>query len=180
MSVARRYAKALFLLATEEHTLEPVAAELERIGALVRDPALADTLANPLLSPATRAAITRTLADQLQLSPTTRNFIGLLAAHQRLDQLAAICDHYRRLLDAQLTQVRADITSAVPLSATQQNEIVSTFAGLTGKRVLPTVAVDAALLGGVVVEVGGKVYDGSLRTQLERLAAAIAGNRAGL
>jgi F-type H+-transporting ATPase subunit delta len=180
MSVARRYAKALFSLANEEHILEPIAVELERLDALVRDPVLGDTLANPLLSHSTRAAITRTLADQLQLTPTMRHFLGLLAEHQRLDQLAAICDHYRRMLDAQLAQVRAAITSAVPLSAAQENDIVSTFAGLTGKRVLPTVDVDAALLGGVIVEVGGKVYDGSLRTQLQRLAAAIAGDRAGL
>lgn len=180
MSVARRYAKAIFSLARDEQTLEPVAAELERLATLVADPALGSTITNPLLSAAARSAIARTLADQLQLSTTTRNFLGLLANHKRLDQLVAIFDHYRRLLDAQLAQVRAHISSAVALSTTQQNEIVATFAGLTGKRVLATVDVDAELLGGVIVEVEGKVYDGSLRTQLGRLADSIAGSRAGL
>jgi F-type H+-transporting ATPase subunit delta len=180
MSVARRYAKAIFSLARDEQTLEPVAAELERLATLVADPALGNTITSPLLSAAARSAIARTLADQLQLSTTTRNFLGLLANHKRLDQLGAIFDHYRRLLDAQLAQVRAHISSAVALSTTQQNEIVATFAGLTGKRVLATVDVDAELLGGVIVEVEGKVYDGSLRTQLGRLADSIAGGRAGL
>lgn len=180
MSVARRYAKALFALARDEQALERVAVELESLATLARDPAVGDTLANPLLSFAARRAIARTLADQLQLSTTTRNFLGLLAEHQRLDQLVAIADHYRRLLDEQLGQVRARITSAVALSPTQKDEIVATFARLTGKRVLPTLAVDADLLGGVIVEVEGKVYDGSLRTQLGRLAASIAGSRAGL
>jgi F-type H+-transporting ATPase subunit delta len=180
MSVARRYAKALFSLAADENSLEPVAGELERLAALVSDPTLAETVANPLLSAGARTAVARTLADQLQVGTTTRNFLGVLAAHQRLDQLAAIAAHYRRLLDAQLGQVRAHITSAVTLSDAQRTEIVSTFASLTGKRVLPTADVDAALLGGVIVEVEGKVYDGSLRTQLGRLATSIAGSRAGL
>jgi F-type H+-transporting ATPase subunit delta len=73
------------------------------------------------------------------------------------------------LLDAQLNQVRATITTAVALSPAQKDEIVATFAQLTGKRVLATLAVDADLLGGVIVEVEGKVYDGSLRTQLDKL-----------
>lgn len=180
MSVARRYAKAIFSLARDEQTLEPIAAELERLAELGRDATLAATITNPLLSAGARSAIARTLADQLQVSTTTRNFLGLLANQQRLDQLPAIFDHYRRLLDTQLAQVRAHISSAVPLSPAQQNEIVATFAGLTGKRVLATVDVDPALLGGVIVEVAGKVYDGSLRTQLGHLAASIAGSRAGL
>ncbi len=180
MNVARRYAKALFSLANDERTLEPVAAEIERLARLADDPVLAETLSNPLLSASARHAIAQTLADQLGLSTTMRNFVGLLADHHRLDQLSDIAAYYRRLLDEHLEQVRAHITSAVALSDSQTNEIVTTFAGLTGKRVLPTLDVKPEILGGAIVEIEGKVYDGSLRTQLERLSASIAGSRAGL
>ena len=180
MSVARRYAKALFSLAQDDGTADAIAGEIQRLAAIVSDPVLGSTMANPLLSGAARKAIAGTLSDQLQLSATTRNFLGLLAAHQRLDQISAIADHYRRLLDTQLGQVRAHIFSAVALTPAQQEEIVATFASMTGKRVLATVDVDAELLGGVIVEVEGKVYDGSLRTQLGRLSASIAGSHAGL
>jgi F-type H+-transporting ATPase subunit delta len=181
MSVAaRRYAKGIFALAQETQAVDAIAAELERLAALARDPVISNTLGNPLLSAPARKAVARTLGEQLQLSRTTRNFLGLLADHKRLDQLVGIFDHYRKLHDTALGQVRAQITSAVPLSPAQETDLVTTFAQLSGKRVLATPHVDPEILGGVVVEIEGKVYDGSLRTQLGRLAGSIAGSRSGL
>lgn len=178
--IARRYAKAVFSLAREEQALEETAAELERLASLARDPELGGMLANPLLSQATRKALAETLASQLQLRSTTRNFVLLLADNGRMDQLIGIHDVYQRLVDQTLGRVRARLTSATALTPIQQEQVVTTFERITGKKVLAAVAVDPDLLGGVVVEVVGTVYDGSLRTQLGRLAAAIAGNRSDL
>jgi F-type H+-transporting ATPase subunit delta len=175
--VARRYAKGIFAVAREEQSLEPTGADLERLAATAADPRIGAALANPLLSAPARKAVARTLSEQLQLRATTGRFLGLLADQRRLDQIASICEHYRRLLDEALGQVRVRITAALPLDPAHTQRLVEAFERLTAKRVLPSVQVDSDILGGVIVAVEGKVYDGSLRTQLARLAGAIAGDR---
>jgi F-type H+-transporting ATPase subunit delta len=176
-SIARRYAKALFSLARDERTLDATGNELDRLGRLAADPQIGPVLANPILSQTTRRNLARTLGEQLALAPTTRNFVGLLADHQRLDQLAGIADQYRRLVDQELRRVRARLTSARPLESSEETAMKARLEQITGKTVLAESRVDPALLGGVVVEVEGQVFDGSVRTQLERLAANIAGGR---
>jgi F-type H+-transporting ATPase subunit delta len=176
-SIARRYAKAIAALATEEGTLDATGNELHTLARLAGDREMAAILANPLLSSESRRAIGRSIAEQLRLGPTTRDFLLLLADHQRLDQLVGIDDQYRRLVDKALGRVRARIRSAADLTADQQRALMQTLEKLTGKTVLAEYAVEADLLGGVLVEVEGKVYDGSVRTQLRRLATTIAGGR---
>jgi len=87
----------------------------------------------------------------------------LLADHQRLDQIVGIAEHYRRLLDDARGRVRATIYSAVSLTDEQELRMVSAFERVTARTVLATRQVDAGLLGGVVVEIAGKVYDGVSR-----------------
>jgi F-type H+-transporting ATPase subunit delta len=175
VSVARRYAKAIAATAREESSLEETGQELRVLGTLARDPATASVLVNPLLSAERRRALMTSIADDLHLRPTTRNFLNLLADQHRLDQLAAIADHYERLVDAALGRVRARIVSAAEISTDEERALTATLERLTGKKVLAERVVDRELLGGMLVEVEGKVYDGTLRTQLERLAATIAG-----
>jgi F-type H+-transporting ATPase subunit delta len=177
-SVARRYAKAIFTLARDENALEPIGGELARLAAVASDPDTGAALANPLLSPSHRQAIAKTLADQLGLCPTMRNFVGLLADQKRLDQLVGIHQVYERLLDGALGRMRAVITTAADLRPEQKQQLIERLEKMTGKSVLAQLRVDPDLLGGVVLEVEGKVYDGSLRTQLRRLAGTIAGSRA--
>jgi F-type H+-transporting ATPase subunit delta len=176
-SIARRYAKAIFSLASDEGALEEIGEELASLAAVAADPDVGAALANPLLVAATREAIATTLAEQLSVRPITRKFLLLLADHQRLDQLAGISAHYRRLLDRALGRVRAKVVSAAPLAAPQRQALVARLEGLTGRTVLTESQIDPRLLSGILVEIEGKVYDGSLRTQLERLAASIAGGR---
>jgi len=176
-SVARRYAKALFEVVEAEQALEQTAAELQLLRALAEDDQIADALANPLLSATSRRNLVRTIADTLKVSQTTRNFLGLLADHRRLDQLAGIAVQFERILDARLNRVRATITSAVALSDAQRQAIVAAFEQKLGRNVLAETRVDAELLGGVLVDVAGTIYDGSVRTQLHALAQRIAGGR---
>jgi F-type H+-transporting ATPase subunit delta len=176
-SVARRYAKAVVAVAQEQRTLEQTGAELQLLRALTADPEIAAGIANPLLSAAARRDLARGIAEQLRLGPTLRNFISLLADHRRLDQLGAIAEQYERIVDEQLGRVRARITAAAPLSAQQAQAVVEALTQVSGRTVLAEQEVDPALLGGVVVDIEGKIYDGSVRTQLETLAASIAGGR---
>jgi F-type H+-transporting ATPase subunit delta len=174
-AVARRYAKALFALAKEAAAVAPTADELTRIAALAAEPSVNALIGSPLLSPARRLELAGTLAREVHASPLLTRFVSLLAEQQRLAELPAIDRHFQQLLDRELGRVRVTIRSSGALSAHQQTELVAAFATLTGKQVLPTLIVDPELLGGVVVEAAGKVYDGSVRTQLARLAKELTG-----
>jgi len=175
--IARRYAKAIIAVAHEQNALEQTGDELRVLGSLASDPQIAAALANPLLAATARRGLARTIAERLTLRPIMRNFLGLLADQRRLDQLAAIADQYHKILDERLGRVRATVTSAVPLSAAESEAVTTALARQTGRTVVAEQQVDPQLLGGVVVNVEGTVYDGSLRTQLEGLAASIAGGR---
>ena len=175
-SVARRYAKALFGLAQEAGTLEATGTDLQRLAAVSADPGLKVVLSSPLLSVARRNELAQTIASELKLSDLLTRFVRLLADHQRLGVLRLIQIHYQRLLDESLGQARVLIRTASKLDPHQQNALVAAFSKLTGKRVLADIIVDPSLLGGVVVEVGGRVYDGSVRTQLDVLAKQLAGS----
>ena len=174
-AVARRYAKALFALAKESAALEATAEQLERVTRVAEDPAVAAVLRNPLLSPDRRTGIVNALVEQLALPDLFARFLRLLADQQRLDEIASIHAHYQRMLDDALGRVRATVRSARALQPQQQAELLAIFRTLTNKEVLPTVFVEPDLLGGVVVEVAGKVYDGSVRTLLHRLAKELSG-----
>jgi F-type H+-transporting ATPase subunit delta len=176
-SIARRYAKAIFAIAKEQNSLQRTGEELDALASLASHPDLAAVLSNPILGEESRQAIAHTFADQLELGPMSRNFVFLLAEHKRLDQFVGIADHYRRLVDLALGQTRAEIASAVALRADHRQKLIASLERLTEKTVLPTERVDPQLLGGLVVEVQGKVYDGSVQTQLQRLAASIAGRQ---
>jgi len=174
-AVSRRYAKALFALAKDAAAVSPTAEELARLAGLAAEPSVSTVLGSPLLSPAHRLDFARTLAHEATASPLLTRFVCLLADHQRLAELPAIHRYFQQLLDQDLGRVRVTIRSASALSAQQQTELVATFATITGKHVVPTIVVDPELLGGVVVEAAGKVYDGSVRTQLARLAKELTG-----
>lgn len=174
-AVARRYAKALFALAKDGAALQPTADQLARVAAVASDATLGPVLRSPLLSPARRHELAQMLARELTLSDLLARFLQLLADHQRLGALPAIADRYQQLLDNELGRVRLTVRSARALDARQEADLVAVFAKLTGKQVISRIVVDPDILGGVVIEVEGKVYDGSVRTQLDRLAKELSG-----
>jgi F-type H+-transporting ATPase subunit delta len=176
-SVARRYARAIFAVAEEQGALDQIGAELQLLGVVAEDPQIAAALANPLLSATARRGLAGTIAENLKLSPATRNFISLLADHRRLDQLVGIAREFTRILDRRMNRVRATITSAAPLDDAQRRKLIAAFERKLGRTVVAEMAVNPQLLGGVVVDVEGTVYDGSVRTQLQSLANRIAGGR---
>jgi F-type H+-transporting ATPase subunit delta len=173
--LAKRYARALLELAREESRLEPTGEELVRVVAAFEEPRLRPLLLSPAIDPAARLATSKAVVAALGLSKIVGSLVGLLAERNRIPLLPDVSRWYETLLDEELDRVRVTIRTATPLGAAQRTEVTDLARRLTGRReVLATTEVDADLIGGVVLDVGGTVYDGSIRTQLARLTLAMA------
>jgi F-type H+-transporting ATPase subunit delta len=169
-SIARRYAKALFGLASESGRMERWQAGLEALKQAVESsPELHEVLANPAYEKGQRRGIAEKMAQALELDEEPANLLYLLGDRNRLGYLPAIVDHFRALADQRHGRVRATVTSAVPLADQDARHLAERLAETTRAEVIVERIVDAALLGGVVAQVGSLVYDGSVRTQLEEL-----------
>ncbi len=165
--ISRRYARAIFELATGRE--EAVATELDGFVEAYGQPDLRHVLGNPAFNVERRKAIIVELAGRMGLSELTTHFVLLLLARERLDGLPSIARHYHRLLDDARGRVNAKVLVPQPLADEQRQSLVSVVSRMTGKDAVLTEEVDLTILGGIIVEVGGKVYDGSVRTQLHTL-----------
>jgi len=173
--LAKRYARALFDIAREWNALEAIGEELGRAVAAFEEPRLRPLCLSPVLDRATRVRNTKEVVAALHVCDTVRNVVALLAERDRLGILSEIARWYDALLDGVLGRSRVTIRSAAPLAPAQKQEMVELARRLTGSReVLAVTEVDAELVGGVVLEAGGTVYDGSIRAQLNRLSKEMA------
>jgi F-type H+-transporting ATPase subunit delta len=169
-SIGRRYAKALFGLAVEMDRVEAWAKSLESLREAVEtSPDLRDVLSNPMYTKEQRRAIVEKLAAALSLAAEPANLLFLLGDRNRLAYLGAVVETFRALADAHLGRLRATVVSAVKLDEAAVQAIADELSRKHGAKVLVERAVDPALLGGVIAQVGSMVYDGSVRTQLEDL-----------
>jgi F-type H+-transporting ATPase subunit delta len=173
--LAKRYARALLDLAREEGTLAPTAEELARAAATFEEPRLRPLLLSPAIDAGTRRRTTRAVLEALRLSKTVTNLISLLAERDRLPILGDVARWYEELLDRELGRARVTIRSAAPLSTSERSALVELARRLTRSReVVATTEVDPELLGGIILDAAGTVYDGSIRTQLARLSREMA------
>lgn len=167
-TVARRYGRALFSLAKSQGTLDAVGASLATIADALADPDVMRVLTGPVVRERKRAFLDK-IAEATNAPAMVRDFLQLLADHGRIRHTPAIRGVFDGLLDAERGTTRATIRSAAPLTPEMVEEITRTFGTITGKQVVARVDVVPDLIAGVIVEVGGKVYDGSLRTELDKL-----------
>ena len=173
-AAARRYAKALFLIAKEEGRVAELRAELDSLFELLEgDSDLRAAIFRPLHPGAERRAVLQAVCERLGSSPTLRNFCAFLVDQRRIVDLAGIRDAYHRLADDAAGRTRARVVSASPLREEQRERLRRALAAHTGKRVEIEEDVDPGLLGGATASVGGLVFDGSIRTQLEQLRASL-------
>jgi F-type H+-transporting ATPase subunit delta len=172
--VAKRYARALLEVAPRDQA-EKWGAELERLAQMVEAPELMSRLASPELSQESRESAMQKIAERLDLSFPLRSFAVVLARHGRIAAIGAVSQAYQDLLDQQLGRERATLTFAIqPDDATVQR-VVAGLATIAGKKIIPTIKVDPALLGGLMAEMGGKIYDGSLAARLAEAQRRLAG-----
>jgi F-type H+-transporting ATPase subunit delta len=175
-SVARRYARALLSLGVEEGRHEQYGDELESVlAALERSKEAGYFLRAPGYSAAQRHNAVDALASALKLSPVVVNFLRLLVDRQRIADLAQIARAYRVLVDEKVGRIRATVTAAAPLSDQETARLREAIAAMTGRTIVLDSKTDPSIIGGVVTQVGATMFDGSLRTQLERMREELKG-----
>lgn len=171
--MARRYAKALLSLGEEEGRLDALTRELRSLGdALSSSEELRSLLSSPVIPQETRNAVMREIAQRLGLSPSVRSAALLLTDRRRGAAIPEIVRALETLVDERSGKVKAEVTSAAPITDAQALRIQASLERLTGRKIALSRTVDAALIGGVVARVGDRVFDGSVRTRLAELRAA--------
>jgi F-type H+-transporting ATPase subunit delta len=173
-SLSRRYSKALFQLARESGEEEKIGQEIEQFYAVYSGSELEQVLTNPAFSLDTRKKIFLQVVRAQQLSSLTVRFLSLLLDRDRLAHLPGIVGRYRRLLNESKGRIEAKVVSAGELEPPAVERLRERLGRLSGKEVILQKAVDPELLGGLLIELGGTVYDGSVRTQLEKMKQRIA------
>ncbi len=161
-------------MAEEEGRIAEIGSALREL-AQALDGLEAKTLAPGALSADKRKALVVALHDALSAEPTLLRFLGVVAEADRFDHVGLICNCYRSLEDEAAGRVRASICCASVLDEQDLEAIRDKFGRIAGLEIVPVLSIDEDLIGGVTVELEGRVYDGSVRTRLARLAASMAG-----
>ncbi|MEN3975692.1 F0F1 ATP synthase subunit delta [Emcibacter sp. SYSU 3D8] len=174
--VAGRYAAALFDLAKDAGTLDAVQQDLTDLKRMLGESAdLAEMVRSPLLS---RDEQTRSIAAVLEkagASDLTKRFLGVVAKNRRLFAVRGMIDAFAALLADFRGEVTAQVVSAHPLTAGQTEELRETLSAQLSRKIQLETSVDAGLLGGLVVRVGSRMIDNSLRTKLSNMQLAMKG-----
>jgi len=169
--LSRRYAKALFELALEERREDEVGQEIDRFLTAYSGSSLPAVLNNPAFPLGSRKNIVIEVSRGLQLSPLAVHFLSLLLERDRLSYLPSVASRYRRLLDEKKGRVEAVVVAPDPLAAATLERMREALGKVSGKEVVLQQESDPGLIGGAVVQLEGKVYDGSVRTQIEKMRA---------
>jgi F-type H+-transporting ATPase subunit delta len=172
-NVARRYAQGIFQLAQAEKDLDAWRGELATLEALLQDDVLRAAFHNPAVSMQRRMQLARLLAPELR--PQTENLLRLLVEHQRTGEMGAIRREFERLADEAAGIAEVTLTTAVDLSEADRKRYERELAERLGRQVRMHYQRDPELIGGAVIQIGDRIVDGSVRSQLQRLRQALAG-----
>jgi F-type H+-transporting ATPase subunit delta len=176
--LASRYATALFELASQRQELERAENDLASLGRAIGESGeLGRLISSPVVSREEQARAMEALAGRLGLGETVRNFLGVLAGQRRLAPLPAMIADFQRQLAARRGEETAEVTSAVPLDEAQLANVTDAVAAYVGRPVQLTAAVDPGLIGGLVVRIGSRMVDASLKTKLQNLELSMRGLR---
>lgn len=169
-SLARRYARALMSIGTDDGSYEKLGREVRDLaGAMDQSSELTGVLANPAFPRAEREKVLLAVLRRIGAGPVVQNFTRLLLDRERLGRVPDISRELDAMIDDKVGRVSAEVTTAGPLSPAQLGQLKAALEKLSGKTVQLEKREDPSILGGVVARVGDIVYDGSLRTQLEQL-----------
>lgn len=175
-SLGGRYATALFELARDEKALDAVSGSLNTLKAALAESAdLRRLISSPLVGREEAGKAIAGVAAALKLDPVTIKFLGVLAANRRLGQLGPAIRAFAQLAARHRGETTAEVTSAHPLTDDQVAALKAKLKTQLGKDVAVDLTVDPAILGGLIVKVGSRQVDGSIRTKLNTLATAMKG-----
>jgi len=177
-AVAYRYAQALAdIVMASGSVLKPEEAvsQLRAVEVLIAEsPELRTALETPAIPTSRKRAVMAKLLERTGASHVIRNFVYVVIDHRRIASISDIREAFELKVDERLGLVRAEVSSAAPLSAAQTAELEAELARLTGKRMRLRFDVDPSLVGGVVARIGSTVYDGSVRGELRELGKKLA------
>jgi F-type H+-transporting ATPase subunit delta len=174
--VAGRYANALFELADDAKALDQVAQDLATFRKLLDESAdLRRLIASPVIGRDLQGKALMAVLDAAQVSGIARKFIGLVAANGRARELPGMAAAYLAELASRRGETTATVTTAVPLSPAQLDQLTNTLRGMLGAKVAIDARVEPDILGGLVVKVGSRLFDSSIRSKLQRLQLAMKG-----
>ena len=166
-NIARRYAQGIFQLAQTEKDLDGWRRELAQLDALLQDDVLRAAFANPAVSTPRRMELSRKLAPELR--PETQNLLRLLIEHRRTTEMPAIRREFERMADESAGIVNVALTTAIELDDAEKRRYEKALADRLGKKVRMDYRHDPGLVAGATVQIGDRLIDGSVRTQLDRL-----------
>jgi len=168
--IAARYATAIFELAKEGSALTALEADLDTLETALNDSAdLRAVLSSPVYSREDLGKAISALSDKLGLSATTKGALGMMAQNRRLFALPQLIAELRRMIADEKGEITAEVTSATVLTKVQADQLAATLKANVGKTVKLNVAVDENLIGGLIVKVGSKMIDTSIRSKLAAL-----------
>jgi F-type H+-transporting ATPase subunit delta len=172
--VAGRYATALFELALEEQALEQVAVDLNRFGeALDAFDDLVRLVKSPAFTAEEQGKALAAILEELKIEGLTKNFLLLVAKNRRLFAAPDMIRAFRAMLARHRGEVSASVTAATKLTEAQVTALKQALKAALGKQVMLEERVDPTLLGGLVVKIGSRMVDSSLRTRLNSLKVAM-------
>lgn len=175
--VAGRYALALYDLANQQWALDSVAGDLAQLRAMIEESAeLKRLLDSRVLKRETKAAAIAALVERANLSALVKNFLGVLTRNGRLPVLPQVIAAYTKVLAEKRGEITATVTAAQALSDQQIAGLKDNLKRATGmNNVALDIWIDPAIIGGLVVKIGSRRIDGSLRTKLQKMQLAMKG-----
>lgn len=172
--MAGRYAIALFELARDSGTLDAVSRDLARFEAMLVDsPDLLRLVRSPVFDAEQQTKAVTAVLAKAKIEGTAANFIQFVASNRRLFAVRDMMRDFRELVARHKGEVTATVTVADTLGDAHKTEIKKALDAVTGKNVQVEVQVDPTIIGGLVVKVGSRMVDGSLRTKLNAIKHAM-------
>lgn len=174
--LARRYAKALFVVGKEENALDEYAKAIEEFASLyLSTPLVRDGLTNKMYPQDVRAKVMAEIVNSAGITGIMANFLNLLAQKNRANVLPEIASTFQTMVDEDRNICQGTIITAKELQPGLQEKAKATLEKITGKQVVLKSQVDPSIIGGMIAKVGDLVLDGSIKTQLEGLKESIKG-----
>jgi F-type H+-transporting ATPase subunit delta len=172
--VGGRYARALFDLASDQKQVAAVEADLKSLKAALKESRdLRVLVGSPAFSAEAKGKGLAAIAAKAKFNATTQKFLGLLAANGRADILASVITGYEALSAKARGAVSAQVTTAVALSPAQSRGVAAALRQALGKDPEIEIRIDPAILGGIKVQVGSRLFDASLKSKLDSLKFAL-------
>jgi F-type H+-transporting ATPase subunit delta len=171
-AAAKRYARAVFELATQEGQVAEWAPRLAKVSDLLSNPQVAAVLTNPTIALGRRMELISAAPNELD--PEATNLCRLLIESNRVEEIRGIAEEYEALMDDAAGRVRATVTTAVELAPEERDRLAHQLSEKLGKEVRIAVVVDKRILGGLKLQYGDRLIDASLATKLQQLRRRLA------